>query len=268
MRRLTLAATAAFAMTSSVALAAGQAENPCVAGTQGCVLPTAQTHTTVEPAPATTAYVAPIVDDTPSFSGFRIEGLVGYDRLSAGDGGEDTEDGGDNSIDGILFGVGAGFDFDMGGLVAGIEGEYTESTAEQDVNDTIDDIDFNQRVEIGRDIYVGGRLGFKATPSTLIYGKAGYTNTSIEAAFEGEFDDEAGNDLFEFDTNIDGWRLGAGIEQLFGPNMYGKLEYRYSNYGNLDFDDDFDFDDLEGEDNQVDIDLNRHQVVLGLGLRF
>jgi outer membrane immunogenic protein len=203
------------------------------------------------------ALAQPAGDASP-FTGLRVEGLVGYDSLRSGDNDDDgvdtNDDEGDESIDGVAFGIGAGYDFDLGGIVAGVEGEFTESTGEQDANETIDGINFTAGVETGRDLYVGGRVGFRAGPSTLVYGKAGYTNTSVEADFEG------GGDRFEFDTNVDGYRLGAGIEQLFGPNAYGKVEYRYSNYNSLDFSDDEDF--------ETDIDLDRHQVVAGVGFRF
>ena len=194
------------------------------------------------------------------FTGFRLEGLAGYDTLSSGDNDDDGvdtgDDEGDESIDGAAFGIGAGFDWDLGGVVAGIEGEFSESTGEQGVSETIDGVNFSSSVEIGRDPDIGGRIGFRAAPSTLVYAKGGYTNTSIEASFDDD------TDSFEFDTNVDGFRLGAGIEQLIGTNMYGKLEYRYSNYSTLDFSDD------EDEDFDTDIDLDRHQVMLGVGFRF
>jgi outer membrane immunogenic protein len=204
--------------------------------------------------------------DTGTFTGFRVEGIAGYDILKSGDSDDDNVDSNDNngdeSIEGVAFGAGAGFDFDLGNLVAGVEAEYLESSGEQEFDEAIDGVNFTGGIETGRDIYVGARLGFKATPSTLVYVKGGYTNLSIEGNF--------GNtgDRFEFDTNADGWRLGAGIEQLFGPNMYGKVEYRYSNYTNLDYSDDFDLDDFEAEDFDTDIDLDRHQVVAAVGIRF
>ncbi len=62
---------------------------------------------------------------------------------------------------------------------------------------------------------------------------------------------------------LDGWRLGAGIEQAIGTNSYAKLEYRYSNYLNANFEysngaitEDF------------DIDTDRHQIAVGVGFRF
>src|SRR3546814_13386753 len=62
--------------------------------------------------------------------------------------------------------------------------------------------------------------------------------------------------------NADGFRVGAGVEQLFGPTAYGKLEYRYSNYSNLEH-------NREGTtDLSRNIDLDRHQVVAGVGFRF
>lgn len=191
------------------------------------------------------------------FSGFRVEGLAGYDALKSGekDDGVDTADNnGDETVNGVVFGVGAGYDYNIGNLVFGIEGEFTESTGKQDVDETIDGL--NQRIKTGRDLYVGGRIGAPVTPSTLLYAKAGYTNLAIENRFEQD------DDRFEFDTNADGWRLGAGVEQLFGPNAYGKVEYRYSKYGNLEL-------NREGaEDFNRDIDLDRHQVVAGIGMRF
>ena len=200
------------------------------------------------------------------FSGFRVEGLLGWDRLQSGeaedDGADTSDDDGDESIEGAVFGVGAGYDWDLGGAVAGIEGEWSESTGEQESDETIDGINFTTGIETGRDLYVGGRIGFKVNPRTLIYAKGGYTNTSIESAVEDA------SDRFEFDSNVDGFRLGAGAEMLFGPNMYGKVEYRYSNYDTIDFDDDFDFDDIESEDSEFDIDLDRHQIVAGVGWRF
>ncbi|MBW3665789.1 MAG: glycoside hydrolase, partial [Actinobacteria bacterium] len=70
------------------------------------------------------------------------------------------------------------------------------------------DAPFSSRIETGRDLYVGGRIGMKVAPTTLVYAKAGYTNTSIEGAFQGQ---DTG-DQFEFDSNVDGYRLGAGVE--------------------------------------------------------
>jgi outer membrane immunogenic protein len=199
-----------------------------------------------------------LAQDSSPFSGFRVEALGGYDAVKSGD---ENYQGEDDGMDGVAFGVGAGYDFDLGGIVAGVEGEFTESTGKQEYDETLD-VPFSTRIETGRDLYVGGRIGMRVAPATLVYAKGGYTNTSIEAQFEGD------DDRLELDTNADGWRVGAGVEQLFGDNMFGKVEYRYSNYTNLDYSDDFDLGDLDPENYNTDIDLDRHQVMLGLGFRF
>lgn len=194
---------------------------------------------------ASTLATPAFAQDAGTFTGFRVEGIVGYDRFNIG-GEDDTDDGIDQSIDGVAYGVAAGYDFDLGSVVAGVEGEFSDSSGEVDDDEDI----FSVRA--GRDLYVGGRLGFKASPRTLIYAKGGYTNTSIEA------DEEDGTgQTFELDSEIDGYRLGAGVEHKFGEKLYGKVEYRYSNYSSLD---------LGGT--EVDIDLDRHQVVAGVGVRF
>lgn len=196
------------------------------------------------------------------FTGVRIEALAGYDMLRSGD--EDNqeaeESGGGDSIDGVTYGIGLGYDFDLGGVVAGIEGEISDSTGKQEDRDSIDGIDVAAGLSVGRDLYLGGRIGFKAGPTTLIYAKGGYTNTSVKSFLEID------GERFDTDAKVGGFRLGAGVEQLFGPSAYGKLEYRYSNYSKLELGDDF-----EGgadEDLQGDVDLDRHQVIVAFGFRF
>lgn len=184
--------------------------------------------------------------ETSPFTGLRVEGILGYDSVGfSGD--DDVDDiGGSDSLEGFTYGIGVGFDADLGGLVVGGEAELSESNGDFD----IDDDDIEAGLDTGRDIYVGGRIGFRAGERALIYGKAGYTNLKLNAEISDGIDTFSGSD------EIDGYRLGGGAEFLFGPNAYGKVEYRYSKYGSLDTDD-------FGE-----IDLDRHQFVAGVGFRF
>ena len=55
----------------------------------------------------------------------------------------------------------------------------------------------------------------------------------------------------------------AGVEQAIGSRTFAKLEYRYSNYNNADFQ----FRDGTTT-SKFDIDTDRHQVVAGVGIRF
>jgi outer membrane immunogenic protein len=174
------------------------------------------------------------------FTGPHIEALGGYENLEG--------------ADGFAYGVGAGYDFQLGGAILGIEGEYSDSTTKERANDVFTAGD-RLRVRTGRDLYVGARLGVAAGPKTMVYGKAGYTN----ARFRARLDDGAGTVVTD-GSNGDGYRLGAGIEHklnLFGPSGFAKVEYRYSNYKNLNV----------GAAN-VDIDTDKHQVMVGVGARF
>ena len=168
------------------------------------------------------------------FSGVRVEGIVGYD----------TTDVEDENSSGIAYGAGVGYDFQMGGLVAGIEAEASDSTLDECVSD-VDLVGDELCVQAGRDLYVGGRIGAAVSRNVLLYGKAGYTNARVALDYE---DGTAATALdFEEGENLDGVRVGAGLEFALGPNSFAKAEYRYSNYE-------------QGFD--------RHQVVAGFGFRF
>lgn len=194
-----------------------------------------------------------------SFTGPRVEAIVGYDISKAGSSiDDDVNDDNDQSIDGFMYGVGAGYDYDFGSAVIGVEGEYTDSTAKTE----FDNGDFEGfgigNVKAKRDLYVGARAGFKAAPSTLVYVKGGYTN----ARFGARASD--GTNVARASLDADGWRLGAGVEQKFGTNTFAKLEYRYSNYSKAEVD----FRDDIPDSDRFNVDLDRHQIVAAVGYRF
>jgi len=184
----------------------------------------------------------------PAFTGFRVEGVFGFDSLRANEE-EDDEDedvATDNTESGLLYGIGIGYDVATSGGLAGVEAEYTDSRVEQ-CGDEEDDEDFC--VGLGRDLYVGARVGVILSPAMLLYGKIGYTNLRTTLDTNGELDeDEEENFLDEANlTGLDGVRVGGGIEFLLGTNAFVKAEYRYSNYE-------------QG--------IQRHQGVVGVGFRF
>ena len=177
---------------------------------------------------------------TPAFaqeapqSGFRIEGVVGYDRPSISN----------EHANGATYGVGVGYDVRSGRALFGIEGEATDSSADRCASD-VTVVGDRLCVNAGRDLYVGGRVGAQVAPRVLLYAKAGYTNARVGA----NYDDGTAATTADFATHrtLDGVRGGAGVEVGIGRNAYVKTEYRYSNY-------------QDGVD--------RSQVVAGFGLRF
>ncbi|WP_370638053.1 outer membrane protein [Croceicoccus sp. Ery15] len=193
------------------------------------------------------------------FSGPRVEAIIGYDISNAGsDSDNDLNDMDDESIDGLLYGVGLGYDVDMGGVVLGLEGEYTDSTAKTEYSDGGDFEGFGLgRVDTGRDLYIGARVGAKVAPDVLAYVKGGYTNARYNVlARDGETE-------LKDNIDTDGFRLGAGVEYAMSENTFAKFEYRYSNYGEAEFDYGNDI-----ESDRFDIDTDRHQIVGSVGMRF
>ena len=184
---------------------------------------------------AGTALATPaMAQDYAPFTGPRVEGIIGYDNVG-------TEDVDDNS-DGIVYGGGIGYDMQMGNMLAGVEAEFTESTVDECIGGAVVAGD-ELCAKVGRDLYVGGRLGTVVGTSTLLYAKAGYVNGRLETEYEGP----TGGAVTELSEDLDGVRLGAGAEFAMGPNSFLKAEYRYSNY---------------------EQDFEKHQVVAGIGFRF
>lgn len=196
-------------------------------------------------------------DSDSEFDGFRVEALAGYDVNKAGSSDDDdTTPDNDQSIEGIGYGVGVGYDYDAGGVVLGLEAELADSTADVDIDAADPDYIGFGNVGAGRDIYVGARVGFKANDDLLVYGKGGYTNA--------RYDFRVDQDEVDGRLDADGWRVGAGLEYAMSGNTFAKVEYRYSNYTSAEI-------DYEGNVPDVDvgeIDLDRHQVMAGFGVRF
>lgn len=211
--------------------------------------------TAMASAPAMAQNVAPV----DPFSGFHVEALAGYDVSKAGSSADDdVNEDNDQSIDGFAYGVGAGYDLRFNNFVVGPEAEVTWSTAKT----KFDDGDFEGfgigNVKTNRDLYVGARVGYVVSPRTMIYAKGGYTNAKFDVR------NASGTVTTNRDIDADGWRIGAGVEQAISNNVFAKVEYRYSNYekGELDYRGDF----ADGQ--RFDLDLDRHQVMAGVGVRF
>ena len=153
-----------------------------------------------EAAPASAPAAAP-------FTGAHVEAIAGYDE-------------------GLVYGVGAGYDHQIGTLVLGAQAELTDSTDKACVNGLFVAADrFCARS--GRNIYVGGRIGVAVAPSTLLYGKVGYSNLRITTDYKTA---TGGPASFHTGGDLDGIRVGAGLEQKIGSSAFIRGEYRYSDY--------------------------------------
>lgn len=171
-----------------------------------------------------------------SAEGFRAEIHGGWDHARADDTGPNDSD------SGIVYGIGAGYDFAIAPKVElGIDLSADLSTMEECETSVLVAND-KACLDAGRDLAAAVRLGYKVSDRGTIYALAGYTN----ARFRFDYTTPAGVTTRD-GRNLDGFRLGAGYQHGFGEKAYGKVEYRYSNYEN---------------------DISRHQVLLGVGLNF
>lgn len=168
---------------------------------------------------------------------FHITGILGYD----------APDGDVDDASGVVYGVSAGYDFNIGrNLVVGPEVELTSASTDEcasGINRAGDEL----CIEAGRDIYAGARIGvrFGSLGRHIAYVGGGYSNAQVKLRYDANLTGTTGD--FNVSEDLDGYRLKGGVELGLGRNVYARAEYRYSDY----------------ED-----DLARHQVVGGIGLRF
>lgn len=180
------------------------------------------------------------------FTGPRIEGRLAYESVEAtietGDPSA-TED----SESAISYGGELGYDLQLGpavvGAYAGLEGSNLR---------TCDEVfgDDEGCIGQGRNLYVGARAGVAVAPRVLLYAKAGYSNGSLDVSYSD------GVNGVEVSDDFGGYHVGAGAEVALVSGIYGRLEYVYTDYGELEFE-----TERLGE-------LTRGQAMVGVGLRF
>ena len=173
---------------------------------------------------------------------------------------------GSNSENGFGLGAEAGYDARVGGDV--ILGGYVGiGFSSSDFCTTAFNAD-TACLEVGRDLYIGARVGYAIGTKAMVYLKGGYSHSKLKANFDdadgfvtvnpplippvaiGDFDDS---------KSSGGVHLGIGGEVSFSPNFYGKLEYVRTNYGNGNFD---------GTNIHLGLDAKRNQFMVGAGWRF
>jgi outer membrane immunogenic protein len=164
--------------------------------------------------------------------GLRVEVHAGWDHVSADDDGDD----------GIVYGIGAGYDVAIGEkMEIGLDLSADLGSMEECETGVIVAND-KACIDARRDLAAAIRLGYKVSPQGTLYGLAGYSN----ARFRFDYTTPAGV-VTRDSENLDGFRLGAGYQHGFGERAYGKVEYRYSNY---------------------ESDVSRDQVLFGVGMNF
>jgi outer membrane immunogenic protein len=165
-----------------------------------------------------------------------------------------------HDVDGGLGGVQLGYNYQVNGVVLGLEGDLSwtgmdgYSTWRNGAGlfrDASTDIDWI--------ITLAGRVGF-TFDRTLIYAKAGV------AWADETFSHTGGSNTVRFftgDNTATGWLIGAGLEYAMDQNWSVKAEYDY-----IDFGDERVSLSEPGRTAVFDIDQDVHMLKIGLNYRF
>jgi outer membrane immunogenic protein len=198
---------------------------------------------------------APVAAPTYAFSwtGLYLGGHVGYGWGSADwtDPLWGTASIG-NDFDGFVGGGQLGFNYQMGSLVLGLQGDISGTTLEGKAIDPYNNVD-EVKNKANWIASVTGRLGF-AADRAMFYVKGGAAWTDLDSlAFDG-------TNVYKKDKTRDGWTVGVGVEYAFAPNWTTFFEYDYYDFGNKNT-------WLAGGD-LIKVDTNVSVVKVGVNYRF
>ena len=96
---------------------------------------------------------------------------------------------------------------------------------------------------------VRGRVGY-AFDRALVYGTAGWAYARGFAEVPG----------FSEKETFNGYTVGVGVDYAFTDMMFGRIEYRYTDFGDKDFD--------IGVGSPLNSDVDQHAIRVGLGVKF
>lgn len=206
-------------------------------------------------------------------SGFRVEGRVGWETGSVDAAIPNPDDDEDEEGDEFLlasadddrpsYGAEIGYDAQIGrSFVVGayVGADFSSNSMCSELVE--DDLACG---ELDRTFTVGLRAGVPIGENSLIYAKGGYSNGKFKASYDPDVtdnDDEEPGEVARFSDTRDGYHAGAGVEVGISSSVYAKLEYTYTDFGEGSY--------LLDEEDEVAFDMStdRHQVLLGLGVRF
>jgi outer membrane immunogenic protein len=221
---------------------------------------------------------APVVAAVPVFTwtGFYVGAQVGYqfndsedDTFSDGRfrftrNGSLLSDFDEGEDDGFVAGAHAGYNFQFGSFVLGVEGDIEGVFGDDDDDDfdglVVTNVATNQAVlySIGASTLdwqgsIRARAGF-AFDRALVYATGGFAFGGLSGGFSnGLFDDDD-------DDTVTGYTLGAGVEYAFTNALTARLEYRYTSFDEINTR----FGDVELDSDSFDF----HTVRLGVSFKF
>jgi outer membrane immunogenic protein len=180
-----------------------------------------------------------------TWSGFYVGAQVGY-----GWGSDQTQVdvagfpfsfvGPGHDVSGPAGGVHAGYNFQTGQIVFGLEGDLelakVDGTVALTGSGAFGGFGLTSRTSIDWQGSLRGRLGFAMFDRLMLYGTTGLAFASVENAYSATlppgnvFGAPAGIATASFDEMRWGWTVGAGIEYALMSNWTARFEYRYANF--------------------------------------
>lgn len=195
------------------------------------------------------AYAADVVEQPPEPPAAPMEtppintwsGPYAGVSLGYGFAGKTSTDTGDFDTDGFTGGVFGGYNFQSGMFVYGGEADigYSHFTGDNGITEA----------ETGFEGSLRARMGVAVTNDILLYGTAG------GAAQRLEISDPIGSDS----QTMLGWTAGGGVDVKLTEQVFGRVEYRYTDFGSQDFN--------TGSGTQS-VDTSSNRVTFGIGMKF
>ncbi|MDX8540837.1 MULTISPECIES: outer membrane protein [Mesorhizobium] len=193
-----------------------------------------------------TAYAADVVSEEPPapapVAELPVASWAGpYLGLSAGygfSGHADVSGGPDIKTKGFVGGVFGGYQWQQENFVYGAEADLGYNGVKGS--------SAGVEAKGGLDGSLRARLGYSVTPEILLYGTGGL------AAKNQKIDDGVSSDS----KAMLGWTAGVGTDIKITDNVFGRVEYRYTDYGDKDF------------DNVGNVKSKDNRVTFGVGMKF
>jgi outer membrane immunogenic protein len=153
----------------------------------------------------------------------------------------------DYKSEGWLGGAHAGYNFQRGNLVYGIEADLEKSGQK---GNGVGSLGFPHTSEVDWQGSLRGRLGL-AFDRTLVYGTAGWAfgDVKVDKGFA------------NYSDVRNGWTAGVGVEHMLTNNLSARIEYRYTDFGRADFGNTA----INSTDRS---NVDQHAVRAGLSLKF
>jgi outer membrane immunogenic protein len=131
-------------------------------------------------------------------------------------------------VEGFVGGGHAGFNYQIGSIVLGVEGDVEAAAVDGDRrwnNEVIPGVSATAKSEIKVQGSLRGRVGF-ALDRMLVYGTAGFAFATIENIYTSS--NGASTITETFDDTKWGWTGGAGVEYAITNSLTARVEYRYT----------------------------------------